>query len=447
MGLLDEFDTMPDDRKSAVRQGLLTMGLNMLAGGGNFAQQVGRGGLAGLGGYQDALDKQKAEQSQKSLRQMQELQLQQAQRGAARQQRIDALPGQFYQSPAQQALAGGGGPTVGNAQRMEGMAPQFDAEGYGRALMGVDPQAGVAFQQSISKQQAAPVTVSEGQTLVDPRTGRPIFSAGQKPMAVSEGQVLFDPATGRPIFSAPKTNSPDAILAAETARRGQDFDARRAGQEVQYLTDPNTGEVIAVPKLAGASAPTQVRAGSPSGGKPLTEGQSKALLFGSRMRDAEGVLSGLAASGVDRPGNIYSTASRMPLVGGVAGAATNWTQSGGQQKVEQAQRDFINALLRRESGAVIGPDEVANAQKQYFPSIGDTPEVKEQKARNRALAIQGVLAEVPEGARDSVGGSPRPTQLSSPARVPTPMPGMVRNGYRLKPGGSPADPNSWEPVR
>ena len=61
MGLLDEFDTMPDDRKSAVRQGLLTMGLNMLAGGGSFGQQLGRGGLAGLGGYQDAVERQKSD--------------------------------------------------------------------------------------------------------------------------------------------------------------------------------------------------------------------------------------------------------------------------------------------------------------------------------------------------------------------------------------------------
>jgi hypothetical protein len=417
MGLLDEFDTMPDDRKSAVRQGLLTMGLNMLAGGGTFAQQLGRGGLAGLGGYQDALDKQKAEQSQKTLRQMQELQLQQAQRGAARQQRIDALPGQFYQSPAQQALAGGGGPTVGNAQRMEGMTPQFDAEGYGRALMGVDPQAGVAFQQSIAKQQPAPVAVGEGQTLVDPRTGRPIFSAGQKPMAVSEGQTLLDPATGRPLYSAPKTVSPDAQLSAETTRRGQDFNMLQGAGEVTYQTDPATGQLVALPKQMGPGGqitPRPVSAGT-GGSKDAKE----ALALADQ---AEAILKTGGATGSGAGSLIDSGAAFF-------GKSTQGAQA-------SAQLQAIGGMLTAKMPKMSGPqsDSDVKLYREMAGAVGDAS----KPIQTRLAALQTVR----EIQQRYAGQQDAPS-----TRVPTPMPGMVRNGYRLKPGGSPADPNSWEPVR
>ena len=61
------------------------------------------------------------------------------------------------------------------------------------------------------------------------------------------------------------------------------------------------------------------------------------------------------------------------------------------QKFDQAQRDFINAQLRRESGAVISDAEFDNAEKQYFPQPGDRAEVIEQKSRNRQNAIAGLV--------------------------------------------------------
>ena len=55
------------------------------------------------------------------------------------------------------------------------------------------------------------------------------------------------------------------------------------------------------------------------------------------------------------------------------------------KQIEQAQRDFINAVLRRESAAVIGEPEFENARLQYFPQPGDTPEVVKQKQKNREM--------------------------------------------------------------
>lgn len=72
------------------------------------------------------------------------------------------------------------------------------------------------------------------------------------------------------------------------------------------------------------------------------------------------------------------------------GGAVNWALSENTQKAGQAQRDFINAVLRKESGATIADTEFDNAKQQYFPQPGDTDAVILQKAQNRKIAIQGL---------------------------------------------------------
>lgn len=60
------------------------------------------------------------------------------------------------------------------------------------------------------------------------------------------------------------------------------------------------------------------------------------------------------------------------------------------QSFNQAQSDFINAQLRRESGAVISDSEFDNAAKQYFPQVGDSPQVLSQKKSNRESAFKAM---------------------------------------------------------
>lgn len=118
--------------------------------------------------------------------------------------------------------------------------------------------------------------------------------------------------------------------------------------------------------------------------KPLNDVQAKAVAFGTRMQNADSILNDLAKSGVNA------------VIPGSGNAVVNPLLSKNQQMAVQAQRDFVNAVLRRESGAAISPTEFDNASKQYFPQVGDSPEVRQQKAQNRAIAIQGILAEIPQ---------------------------------------------------
>jgi hypothetical protein len=65
------------------------------------------------------------------------------------------------------------------------------------------------------------------------------------------------------------------------------------------------------------------------------------------------------------------------------GGIGNFALTPEQQTFLQAERNFINSVLRRESGAVISDEEFANARLQYIPQPGDSPQVLEQKRRNR----------------------------------------------------------------
>lgn len=121
-------------------------------------------------------------------------------------------------------------------------------------------------------------------------------------------------------------------------------------------------------------------------GKPLNDVQAKALLFGSRMQASNEILDRL-----NQAGRKFST----PGANGMLSPVVNLVNSKEGQQLDQAKRDFLNAVLRRESGAVISDTEFDSGNKQYFPQIGDAPEVIAQKRDNRMLAQRGILAEVP----------------------------------------------------
>lgn len=239
----------------------------------------------------------------------------------------------------------------------------------------------------------------------------------------------IDQLTGKftPGNAIKKVATPDAMLSANTTMRGQNMtDSRErsiAATGMTYQQD-QAGNMIALPTKG---VPGGVIRGTPvmgADGKPLqgskgelNDTQSKALLFGSRMLDANNTLKQMAVAGVQQPGLLKRAADATPVVGGALGTLANASQSAPQQRVEQAQRDFVNAVLRRESGAAISASEFENATKQYFPAMGDTEEVRRQKERNRAMSINGLMAEVPERRRTlpdvANGGKPSTSTVDS----------------------------------
>lgn len=112
----------------------------------------------------------------------------------------------------------------------------------------------------------------------------------------------------------------------------------------------------------------------------LTEAEGKNAGFLKRALSAEKELSALESEGTSM---WNKAAGNMPMGTG------NYLVSADAQKFNQAKRNFINSVLRRESGAVISDSEFENANQQYFPQPGDDPQVIAQKRKNREDAIRG----------------------------------------------------------
>lgn len=185
--------------------------------------------------------------------------------------------------------------------------------------------------------------------------------------------------------------------------RGQDLTDTRAREslEQQGLEVKENGDntYTIVDKKTGTASEVLDKAGKPMQGKGnLSESQGKALGFGQRAVEAHNIINSLDQE-LSKTVAAKQGAGNVPLIGGLLETAVNKGISGGAQKYEQAQRDFINAVLRPESGATITPAEFDNAKKQYFPQIGDKPENIKQKAEAREREIETLKAMAGPGAK------------------------------------------------
>ncbi len=160
---------------------------------------------------------------------------------------------------------------------------------------------------------------------------------------------------------------------------------------------------------AGGGAPEPIP-GTTKAAPPTSEDEKKAAGFAVRMRETGQALNDLEAKGF-HTGNLGGSLLEM---GGAAGRAM---QNPEYQVYQQQMQDWVRAKLRRESGAVIGKDEMADEIKTYFPQPGDSPEKIAAKRRSRELAQLGMEA---GGGRARIES---PTTPAAPA-VPPPPPGF-----------------------
>jgi hypothetical protein len=114
----------------------------------------------------------------------------------------------------------------------------------------------------------------------------------------------------------------------------------------------------------------------------MTEGQATSALYADRMAQSNKIVGAFEEQGL-KAGQRF-----MERI--TPDALRSYALTPEYQQFEQAKRDFVNATLRRESGAVINPDEFRSAERQYFPQPGDSKEVIAQKRANRATALAGI---------------------------------------------------------
>lgn len=121
--------------------------------------------------------------------------------------------------------------------------------------------------------------------------------------------------------------------------------------------------------------------------KPLTEAQSKDVVFATRAKGALAVLDPVA----EELTNLGSRAAELDPTGVIRGNV----QSPEYQVAKQASDEFLQAILRKDTGAAITPAEQALYGVTYLPQPGDGPAVLEAKraARQRAVAaIEGGMS-------------------------------------------------------
>lgn len=186
----------------------------------------------------------------------------------------------------------------------------------------------------------------------------------------------------------PTATQRDYEFARSQGYQGSFEDFRQAGTpkttvDVRYGApvagvDAQGNPVFFQPNPTGG--PPSVIEGVRPEGKAPTEGQSTARLYAQRMAQAEPMLQS--------PPPSFGSRFKENLPGGVG----NVMLAPESRQFFQAERNFINAVLRKESGAVISDEEFANARRQYIPQPGDDPATLEQKRQNRELAIQEIGA-------------------------------------------------------
>jgi len=157
-------------------------------------------------------------------------------------------------------------------------------------------------------------------------------------------------------------------------------------------TDEKGNPVIkVVPKISGSTYPKPIKENQD---KQPTEAQMSSANFGRKAQDANSVIQKIEDSGYDP--SAYGRAARdLPLLG-------SFTKSDADRGYEQAQKEFIAAILRKESGGAITKDEFSEYGKIYFPQPGDGPEVLTQKAIARDKAAKSLLEMAGEKAAGSI---------------------------------------------
>jgi hypothetical protein len=149
------------------------------------------------------------------------------------------------------------------------------------------------------------------------------------------------------------------------------------------------------------------------GGGKLTESQGNATAFGMRMKESNQLLNNLEKQGVKDTGIVRSTVGGIvgmtPFVGekmqqGVQSSMNVLPGALGgpspqQQETDAARKNFVTAVLRKESGAAISPSEFYTESQKYFPQPGDSDSVVKQKQHARETAIKAMEVQAGPGKR------------------------------------------------
>lgn len=181
-------------------------------------------------------------------------------------------------------------------------------------------------------------------------------------------------SNGRP---AAATSSGGARVVAQGENRGPQV-TQLSPQEVAALNLPEG-------TVAQRRADGSINVVSKGGSERYTEGQRQAAGFAYRLNNAAGTLNRLAQTGTARP-------SPAILAFGEGRIRENALSSTDRRWL-QAAREWLAPVLRKDTGAAVGPGELVTYMGIYLPSPTDDPATLAQKAQARQVAEQALRAQ------------------------------------------------------
>lgn len=159
--------------------------------------------------------------------------------------------------------------------------------------------------------------------------------------------------------------------------------AQVAGKRIVQGVDAQGNPTYQVVDLAAGEQPT-IKPTPDTRATQTSESERKAAGFYDRMMNSSQILNQMEDKG-------YTPSMRDLYTSGQG--LLNFLATPEGQNYRQAQENWVRANLRKESGAVIGEDEMTKEISNYFPQAGDKPNVIEQKRKNRAIVEQNMLRE------------------------------------------------------
>jgi hypothetical protein len=203
----------------------------------------------------------------------------------------------------------------------------------------------------------------------------------------------------------------------QATEAGRGFEYREvdngAGGKTLVRINKATGQIDSMPVDGNAGGAT----GNPFARGKFNEVQGKSATFVDRMAKAHEVINSTENINDGLTGFIGGMAANDPRIRDSSMANRQFSPQ--RQMSIQAQRDFINATLRRESGAAIAPSEFENGQRQYFPQPGDSPQVIQQKRENRLTAMRGFAREAGPAYQPPASILPEAAQAGQPGQAAT----------------------------
>lgn len=278
------------------------------------------------------------------------------------------------------------------------------------------------LQQELSASGVETAVV--GDALVNKQTGDVIYKAPTKPNAEilqdkSTGEILRidknDPnSTPQVIRKGGMTTEPPRVVNVAQPD-GSEVAVQWDGEKKQWvpLKAPQGGEAVrTIPKL--------------------TEQQSKDLVYYQRGQSALANLDKLEGALTSVGDTIKDN---VPLMG-------NLLTSKDYQLANQAGREFLAAILRKDTGAAITGQEMEIYGKMYLPQPGDSAEVLAQKREARGIALEAIKTGLGAASRalPEQPAEPAAPVVAAPPAAATEAPkaGTVVDGAEAIPEGAQA---------